>query len=590
MANDRTTIARRLVVAALIVFAPVFAPARGEAPADPLLRLVPPDAAVTVAVEDLRGHAREFGASALADGLRSLPAVREWLTSDPPRRLRSALKKVETVLGETLPTIRDELLGEAVVLALRLPPGGRPEDARGLLLVRVPNPSLLDRLVGGMNAAQGKSGELRQVADRMHGGVTYHAREFRAARRLTEFYANLDGRVFAWSNSEELIRGAIDRQSKGAGGLADLPDVRRVRERLPRRAAASLYVDPRHVERLMAASPRPKNPDDETMFALLSRYLASVRFAGAAVEWRDGLIVHTEEVIDPNAISADWKRWAARTDTAGDTFRRVPPNALVMATGRLDFGAAMDVLTSLVPERDRPRLGTYRVALKGLLLGHDARTEVAAQIGPGMLVFVESPDDANGAWRLPAVVSLEVGRAGGGPNASGAIDNALRTVLALYALDEKHGGGALRVEARSHGAATITTLNAETPFAYAIEGGRLDIGTTAEAVARSLKAASDPLASARVNRVRSVYFPEASSFAAADLRAIHDFASGRRVDLARLLAERQHRPEPDVARDLDQVLGLIDVFDAAFLTTVVAPGFSGVHHSLGFVRLAGPRP
>ena len=34
--------------------------ARAERPADGLMRLVPDDAGVTLAVEDLRGHAREF--------------------------------------------------------------------------------------------------------------------------------------------------------------------------------------------------------------------------------------------------------------------------------------------------------------------------------------------------------------------------------------------------------------------------------------------------------------------------------------------------------------------------------------------------
>lgn len=584
----RRRFARELAVIALVMTAPALA--AGATPADPLLRLVPADAAVTIALEDLRGHAREFGGSPLADGLRKLPAVRRWLTTERPRGLRSALKKVETVLGESLTTIRDELFGEAVVLALRLPPGGRPEDARGLLLVRVPNPALLDRLVGGLNAAQSKTGELRRVTDRDRGGTTYHAREFRAARRPTEFYATLGDRVFAWSNSEELIQGVIDRRSKGAGGVTELPDVRRLRERLPRRAVASLYVDPRFVERLMAVTPKPSKPGDEKVFALLTRYLAAVRYAGAALEWRDGLILHTEEVVDPGAVSPDWKRWASRTGAPADSIRRVPPTALLIVTADLDLGAVSAGLAGLVPESDRRKLGTYGTALNGLLLGLDARTEVAPQLGPGVLLFVERPEDLGGPWRLPVVARAEVSRSVPGARAAAAIDNALRTILALYALDEKHGGGALRVESRPGGAATITALDAGTPFAYAVGGGRVDLGTTAEAVARSLGASADPRASARVDRVRSAYFPDTSSFAVADLRAVHDFAEGRRPALARLLAERQHRPEPDASVDLDQILGLIDLFDAAFLTSKVAPDFSGVHHCLGLVRIVEPRP
>ena len=57
-------------------------PARGESPADELLGLVPADAGLTVAVEDLSGHLRTFLDSPLAEALARLPAVRGWLASD----------------------------------------------------------------------------------------------------------------------------------------------------------------------------------------------------------------------------------------------------------------------------------------------------------------------------------------------------------------------------------------------------------------------------------------------------------------------------------------------------------------------------
>src|SRR4051812_41216875 len=50
----------------------------GEGPADSLLRLVPADAGVTLTIEDLRGHTRDFFASPLAESLGRLPAVHAW--------------------------------------------------------------------------------------------------------------------------------------------------------------------------------------------------------------------------------------------------------------------------------------------------------------------------------------------------------------------------------------------------------------------------------------------------------------------------------------------------------------------------------
>src|SRR5207302_9862824 len=101
----------------------------------------------------------DFLESPLADGLRRLPAVQAWLASDSFKGLKRALQRAETVLGENVATIRDDLLGEAFVLTLRIPPGGKPDDARGLLLVRAPKRALLEKLVKGLDGGSVKNGE-----------------------------------------------------------------------------------------------------------------------------------------------------------------------------------------------------------------------------------------------------------------------------------------------------------------------------------------------------------------------------------------------------------------------------------------------
>ena len=320
---------------------------------------------------------------------------------------------------------------------------------------------------------------------------------------------------------------------------------------------------------------------------MLTKYLGAVRYAGAALEWRDGPVLHTEEVVDAHALPAALRRWAARTDTPGAASRRIPASALLMATAHVDFGAVADGLIALVPEVAASKIENFRLAFNGLLLGLDVRSDVLARLGPGGLVYVERPEGNGPLERLPVALSVETG---GGEKVGPAIDNALRTFLAIYALDNAHGGGRLRVESRKADGTTVTALNDSTPFAYAIRDNRLFVGTTPGAVGRALTAASDPRGSSRVNRVRSVYFPDAVSFALADLRGIHDFAALRRVNLARLLAARQQRPESETARDLDQALALLDLFDAAYFTTTITPDFTRVHHAFGLVRLPQERP
>src|SRR4051812_37942544 len=76
-------------------------------PAESLFRLVPPDASATLAIEDLRGNARAFLTSSVAEGFRRLPAFHDWMASVHFRRFDQALRQIEKVFGERLSTLRD---------------------------------------------------------------------------------------------------------------------------------------------------------------------------------------------------------------------------------------------------------------------------------------------------------------------------------------------------------------------------------------------------------------------------------------------------------------------------------------------------
>jgi len=127
-----TTLFATLWLTLLIAAGHTVAAEPGARPAEALLRLVPPDAAVVLTVEGLRDQARAFSESRLAADLRRLPAVRAWLDSEKYRQFEQSRAMVETILGANLTELRDELLGDAVVLALRLP-SDPTKEARGLV-------------------------------------------------------------------------------------------------------------------------------------------------------------------------------------------------------------------------------------------------------------------------------------------------------------------------------------------------------------------------------------------------------------------------------------------------------------------------
>jgi len=568
-------------------------PALGDRPADGLLRLVPADSGLTLVVEDLNGTARRVGASPLAGELRRTGLARAWLASDAVAGLRQSLDEVRRVLEVGPTEALGKLAGEAVVLSLHAPPGAGPEAARGLVLSRVSDPTLLHRLNARLEAAWRDGGDLVRVEDRSHAGASYRARIFRPGVRPDDYTASFGERLFAWSNSEALIRGVLDRHAAGptAAGLGDSPGFRAVRDRLPADPMASLFVDPRFAERLLRSQAEPLTPDESRWRATLARALGPVRYAGAALEWRDGPMLRVEEVADPSALAPALRRWAANSDGPAPAMRRIPPSALLIATGRVAPDALFDLAVGAVGDRDQPRLRAIILAVRGLLLGLDPRAEVVPNLGPGVLGYVEAPEagDPGEPTRLPKVLALGVVGGPAGERAARGVENLLRTVLAVYALEERHGGG-LRLETRAVAGGQVTTLTPEGPFAFAFVPGRFILATSPAAVARALAAGDDPRGGERLDRLRRAVAPEARFVVLADVRAARRAADGFRGEIVKRLAARRWLPISEADRQVGQVLEFADLFEAAFLSASAEPDGSAFHQSLGLVRLPDPRP
>jgi hypothetical protein len=612
------------------------------------LQFVPPDAAVVVTVEGLRETAREFTASRLAAELWQLPSAKAWLDSAKYQQFVQSRAQIEALLGASLTDVRDELLGDAVVLALRLPPEAPadPSQARGLLLFQARDQALLERLIRVINRAQKDNGELAQVAERHRAGTTYYVREFLPATgHPAEWYVSFPDGTFAFSNSETMLHGVIDRKGldraapnftppAGAGavkdagpkispGLGQLPKLKAVDGRLPRPALARLFIDPRQIQRLLAAAPPPKKPGEPRVMPMLERYLNAVEYAGAALIWSKGaIVVQTVETLDPTKVDPWLRRWAADTRRRDPILRRVPSTALAIASLHVDALALYDAVYQLVPEEEEQKLGNIDTALSGLLLGQDLRTQILPHLGPGILAYLDAPPetpttDAGGraapvggsGWLFPLVVVASLGadepkppshpgaRTGetGAPATppvavARALENALRTLLAVTAMDEKRNQGRSRIVTREVAGTTVTSLDFPIPFAYAVDarGSRLVLGTSVESVARYLESASDPKAGERFHRLQAAAFPNDETFCCVDLGEFSRLAGRHRDRIVQTLAARKQRPVSDVDRDLAQMLALARLFEDVFITSRIDPDATVVQRSVGLILHAPP--
>ena len=370
------------VLAALLLIGPASATAAG--PGDELLRLVPADAAGILVVENLRDQSSKIVDSPLFAAASRQPFVQDWLKSGRFRDLEQAGRDLEAATGVSLKDLRDEIVGDAVVL------GYFPEAARahGLLLVRPRRRDILSNLVNKIDRTPDGSGNPPALSRRVWREQGYGIREFKAAGKPTEYYAFLPDDVFALSNSEELIKKVIDRQVTRNSDLWEDASFQKARQGLPEPSLARAFLHPRLLAALFARPPAggpPPEPLRRGPLAICRR--RRLRGARPPTQGRPRPPHARGPLAGPPRPWA--RRWLSQTSKTGGLLAQVPESAIAVASADVNFEALRSAAWELISEDDRRRLETYRVGLKGILLGLDPVTQVWPRLGPGMLAYLE---------------------------------------------------------------------------------------------------------------------------------------------------------------------------------------------------------
>src|SRR6516225_1122115 len=154
-----------LVFASLLVFV---VRARAESARDELLRLVPDNVGFCLLLEDLRGHSTQLRDSPFFQQFEKSP-IAGLLKTDPDwRKFTAGREKLEALLGLDVQKLRDDILGDAVVFAVRPAPEGKPNDDRALILLRARDAQELAKVIARLNDLQRVGGEITAIEPRDH--------------------------------------------------------------------------------------------------------------------------------------------------------------------------------------------------------------------------------------------------------------------------------------------------------------------------------------------------------------------------------------------------------------------------------------
>jgi len=562
---------------------------RGEGQAESLIRLVPPNAPMTVVIEDAKGNAERVLASSLLSRLREIPAVKAGLDSRQADSLKEAARKFQEKLGVSVEETWNGVLGDAVVLTSHRPEGADLNSIRGMILVHYRDREILDRLIAGINKQQENQRQIERIEERTHEGVTYWLRQPRPdSSRPSEAYALLTDQVFVWANSESLVKDVIQREKTKSQSLWDRPEFQSVRGRLPKSSLLCAYLDPRFYEEIVRSDAKLKRPENKLAADFMLRYLSTLNLIGGALEWQSGregqgdaIVLHTEEDFDPDRAPAGLKQWSEQPVTE-PPLAQVPESAILVASAQIDFVAIERGIRSLLPPDKENQVEHLRTILNGLLLGRDLTKDVLPNLGPGVLAYVKAQpsDRLRSAFSLIATVQLKKAEKDG-KSVGDALDNLIRSSLSALALQPKRKGGPAHLDTREVGDSKVTVLEPNPPFAYAVSDQWLTVGNSLDSLTQHLE--SKQSANELLSKLRATYFPKSSTFVCLNVNGLKSFLEANREQVVNRVASKHHRSHDRAERDVNQLFEVLGLFQNAYVASTITPGPRSSHWSLGLV-------
>jgi hypothetical protein len=463
-------------------------PAQPLSPRDELLRLVPPDSGLCFVVTDLRHHAARWHKSEWVAALTRSTLGQAVAATPELAALRKFQDDLSARLGVDWRTFRDDIIGEALVFAYQPGPANNPRGEKGIVLVHVPQPESLGRLIDNLNRAQQQSGELKELEVREHRGSKYMCR---VAVKESQYYFR-DGPVFAYTAQEELIKWVIDKRRSDGNDRPRLAEY--LRRAGGERAVASILVNPRAFDVALEQQAAGLRGVDGTVFRSFVDLWNALDTVVLSCTAEDNLECKLTMLASEHKLPAAARASFMHRPQSSDLWKRFPDNALVAVALRLDATELARALRELAPPEARQALQDSLQPLAALV-GIDLARDLAPNLGPdcGFCVL-----PAAGANKLPQGLAALAVR----PGSKGvALDQTLYRgiqILAGFALvdfNRRNPNTPMRVATLSQDGVEVKYLTNDTLFppgfqpACALKDGYLLLATSPDAIARFRQAA-----------------------------------------------------------------------------------------------------
>ena len=521
--------------------------ARAANPArDDLLKLVPPDTAVCLVVQGLRDRAKAIGESPFSTWVaeKFAPLVN---ASGDIQKIRDTEKILTTILGISTADLRDELLGDAIVLAYQPGPPGKPEAESGSILLKARNPETLRKLIEKFNAAQKDGGELTEVVERTHRERTYQRRV--KSNGKSEYYI-LDGGLFVFAAQESAITAVIDQQ------LAPADNVPRIAKAIADLGVADAFlvcwVNPRRLDaEILAHANAAEEPKDRAAREQVRKLWSAVDQFAIYLDVHSDLEIGIAATYRADAMPPDWKNAFEAAPARSALWQSIPDDAMFAITGHATANQIVNLMLSFSPEADKLSVRKEIDKSLGAIIGKEKLPAVLSGIGPDIAIWVAKPNKGF----LPAI-TMAVQVDATDPAVPVAVKKAVDfyAQFAQFEYNRKNDDAIEQIDDNTGGWNVKSFANPKrfppgVEPAYSMKDGYLLFGSS-PAVVRSFVAPSKrEKATAEVPLVR------------VSATAIRAYLKVHQTPVVQWLSEVQSRPVDDLQKELQSLADILEAFD-----------------------------
>jgi hypothetical protein len=530
---------------------------RAASPVEELLRYVPPDVSFCLVIRDLRGHVSSFNASPFAQELRA--KLSDALPKSPELQQLALMEQfLNKTLGLNLDRIRDDILGDAVVLAYRPGPPGKPELEQGLILIRAREAKPLADLIDRLNRM------LKEVNEVEHNGFKYQRR----VEGKEVNFLHLRGPVLVFSGQESMLREALALEKKTPASQESAVG-RGLKQLGVEKSLASVWINPRAFDAELAAHLEKSSGNDRAFLKTFLTCWKSLDAVALTVSMTRDLELGVTLRGRPGDMPTAVRRFLEEGAEGADLWSRFPEDAMLALGSRT---SAANLLAFLGAFQTKEAFEAVQADLNrglGAQLGKDVVQEVLPHVGPDWGICVAAPSRGEKPWFPSMFFALRVSAGEGAIP----VDRALLRQLEFYAKLVVNGYNRARKD--SLRLKTLTVERQEVQFIASTKGEAMGLQPAFGLCDGYLVIASTPktfrgfLRTPRPGKLK----PSAEvPLMRVSFREVRQYLKDRRASLAAALAESKKLKPEEVGQQLDQAAAGLSFLDRMELTQRTTEG------------------